>query len=565
MTKILFVSDFYLDEILGGGEKNNDAFLNIISNFYKVEKIKSQFVTIDYLKNNLDSFLIVANFFLLNEECKKYVKNNMRYVICEHDHKYVSNNNPSLFDNFEIPSEYLINLEFYSGASAVFCQSKLHCEIVYKNTLLQNIVNLAGNIWGDNDLNILERHLNCKKKIKFGILDSDNKNKGKSAAINYCNDNNIEFNLIKFQDYEKFISDLSTVETLVFFPQWVETYNRVAVEARILGCKLITNNLIGVTSESYYKLKGVDLLNFIKQNNQNVIDKFISIIENKHVEFFKSFQVPKVTFLTSLYKGSKYIEGFLKNLTSIYLFDTCEVMIYDSCSPEEEFKIIEPFLKKYKNIRYKRFEENLLPSQIINAAIKDCTGEYLTTAPVDDRVGFNYLRHTIKNLILSPDETCLVYGDCLQTSIDNETLENNTSNNLLYEHSLKTFSKENMIKSLPGPMPVWKKKIHEKIGYFREDIKYPIDWEMWLRMVRSGYSFKKFNTISGLYLFNPNGLTTSAENSKIRLREESKIFFEYHDIFGENFKLYESYFSQFLNKEEINEAKKVSSNTSRIN
>ena len=39
MTKILFISDFYLDEILGGGEKNNDAFLNIISNFYKVEKI----------------------------------------------------------------------------------------------------------------------------------------------------------------------------------------------------------------------------------------------------------------------------------------------------------------------------------------------------------------------------------------------------------------------------------------------------------------------------------------------------------------------------------------------
>lgn len=546
MTDVLFVSDFYLDEILGGGEKNNDAFLKLLSKKYNVEKIKSQFVTIDFLNKKINNFLIVANFFLLSEEVKHFIQNNMNYVIYEHDHKYVSNNNPSVFDEFDIPSEHLINLEFYSKAKAVFCQSNLHCKIIYKNTLLQNIVNLAGNIWDDIDLSILENHIESDKKIKFAILDSNNKNKGKPVAIKYCEENDIKYDLIKFQNYELFIKDLSTVETLIFFPQWVETYNRVAVEARILGCKLITNNLIGVTTESYYKLKGKELFEFIKQNNENVLNKFISIIENKKIEFFKSFEIPKVTFLTSLYKGSKYIKGFLENITSIYLFDKCEVMIYDSCSPENEFNIIEPYLKKYKNIRYKRLNENLIPSKVVNMMIKESSGEYLSTAPVDDRSGFNYLRHSIKNLMSSQEDVCLVYGDCLQTLIDNETLENNTSNGKLYEHSLNQFSKENMIKSLPGPMPLWKKDIHDKIGYFREDIKYPVDWDLWLRMIDNDYSFKKMNVISGLYFFNDKGLTTSRENSNIRLKEEAEVFFKYKNIFGNNFINYENYFKQFL-------------------
>tara|TARA_R110002020_G_scaffold17392_1_gene61154 strand:- start:49 stop:1146 length:1098 start_codon:yes stop_codon:yes gene_type:complete len=364
---------------------------------------------------------------------------------------------------------------------------------------------------------------------------------------------------------------LSEVENLVFFPQWIESYNRVSIEARILGCKIITNKLIGAASEEYFKLKGKDLLQFIKENNKNVIRKILDVVEGKEPKFHRPYEVPKVSFLTSLYKGAEHIEGFLKNITSVYLFETSEVVIYDSCSPEEEFKLIEPYLKKYKNIKYKRLEKNYLPSKVYNKMIEECEGEFLTTAPVDDRVGYNYLRHTIKNLIGTDESLALVYADCLQTRNKNETLENNSSNRKMYEHSLQEFSKKNMVKSLPGPMPVWKKEIHSKIGLFREDIKYPIDWEMWLRMVKEGYTFKKIGVVYGLYLFNEKGLTTSPENSKLRLEEEAKVYFEYSDIFGDNFEIYKPYFSQFLKKEGDkgtngkNKKEKVSSDSIRAN
>jgi hypothetical protein len=177
--------------------------------------------------------------------------------------------------------------------------------------------------------------------------------------------------------------------------------------------------------------------------------------------------------------------------------------------------------------------------------IEESKGELLTTAPVDDIRDNNFIVYTIRNIVNNKNID-LVYGDCLQTNKENETMNSNSSKNLLYEHSINEFSKENMVKCLPGPMPVWKKSIHNKIGLFRTDLKYPIDWEMWLRMVKFDFKFKKIHKILGLYYFNQNGLTTAKSNAIVKQQEEAKVFFEYKEIFGSNYNKYKDYFLQFL-------------------
>jgi GT2 family glycosyltransferase len=544
MNNIVFISDFFLDEAMGGAEKCNEAFINKISGTYNVTKKKSTLVTVDFIKNHREDFFIIANFFGLSQKVK-IALGDCDYIIYEHDHKYVSNNNPSTYKNFEIPIRNIINIDFYSLAKAVLCQSTFHSEILYKNTLLTNIVNLSGNIWSDEDLELLNKNISNDKNIKNAIMRSGNRNKGESAAVRYCKSNNIEFDYIESQSYESFINNLSKVENLYFFPQWVETYNRVSIEARILGCKLITNNLIGVTKESYYKLKGKELLDFIKKNNDNVVNKILNVVEQKEVEFFKTTGIPKVTFITSMYKGAKFIEHFLKNITSLDLFETSEVLIFDSNSPENEYSICKPYLEKYDNIKYKRLEKNYSPTEVLNLGIKESTGEYLTTAPIDDVRDKLYLRWMIKSLLETGEDTCLVYGECLQTNTPNETINLNTASSI-YEHSKQDFSRENMIKSLPGPMPVWKKNIHKEIGYFNTKYRYCADWELWLRMVNKGYKFRKLNKIIGLYYFNKQGLTTSDDTKAEKNTEEAEVFFKFKETFGEsNYKRYFSYFNQF--------------------
>ena len=544
MNKIVFISDFFLNQVSGGAEKCNEAFINKASKKYNIVKKNSTQVTVEFIDNNKDGFFIISNFFGLSEKVKRHLSN-YDYIIYEHDHKYVTSNNPSLYKNFEIPVRNIINIDFYSSAKAVLCQSAFHSKILYKNTLLTNIVNLAGNIWSDSDLDLLSKNLSNTKSIKNAIMRSDNRNKGQSAAVRYCKSNNIDFEFIESQSYEGFIKNLSKVENLYFFPQWVETYNRVSIEARILGCKLITNNLIGVTKESYYKLKGKELLDFIRENNDNVVNKILNVIEQKEVEFFKTTEIPKVTFITSMYKGSKFIEHFLKNITSLDLFETTEVLIFDSNSPENEYSICKPYLEKYDNIKYKRLEKNYSPTEVLNLGIKESTGEYLTTAPIDDVRDKLYLRWMIKSLMEAGEDTCLVYGECLQTNVANETINSNTASSV-YEHSKQDFSRENMIKSLPGPMPVWKKSVHEQIGYFNTKYRYCADWELWLRMVNKGYKFRKLNKIIGLYYFNKEGLTTSDDTKIEKNTEEAEVFFKFKETFGDsNYNRYFSYFNQF--------------------
>jgi len=545
MNKIIFISDYYIDEILGGAEKNNDVFLQLVSSYYKVESIKSCKVTVDYINKNIDKFFIIANFFQLSEEAKSFLQEKCRYIIYEHDHKYTINNNPAVFENYVVPDEFIINLDFYHKAEAVLCQSKLHSEILYKNLLLQNIVNLGGNLWSDSDLSLLEKNINTEKIIEYGIMESKNKNKGFYNSVSFCEENKINYEIIKFDSYENFITQLSKVKNLIFFPQWIETYSRVAIEARILKCKLITNELIGASTEEYFSLKGIELLNVIKQNNFKIINKIINVIEKKQIENFKSFDLPKLTFITSLYKGEKYILNFMNNITNLNLFKYSELLIIDSDSPEKEFQTIQKFLITNNNIKYKRLAYNHTPAEVVNMCIEQSEGELVTTAPVDDIRDSNFIVYTIRNIVNNKDVS-LVYGDCLQTNKENETMNSNSSKNLLYEHSISEFSKENMVKCLPGPMPVWKKSIHKEIGLFRTDLKYPIDWEMWLRMVKFGFKFKKIHKIIGLYYFNQNGLTTAKSNAIVKQQEEAKVFFEYKEIFGSNYNKYKDYFLQFL-------------------
>jgi len=141
----------------------------------------------------------------------------------------------------------------------------------------------------------------------------------------------------------------------------------------------------------------------------------------------------------------------------------------------------------------------------------------------------------------------LVYSDCYQTNIPNEIFESNSSNGKKYEHSLREFSSENMIKCLPGPMPMWKKSVHEEVGYFDDKLSYAGDWEMFLRMVDSGRKFKKIDIPLGLYYHNSEGLSTSDKYSVPRGAEEALVFFKYKHVLGENnYNIYKKYFSQFI-------------------
>lgn len=540
--KIYFIADYYVDQILGGGELNNEELYRILlSKNINVIKKRSHEVTEEFLLDNRHENFIIFNFINLSEVCKEtFQEFKIKYIIYEHDHKYVKSRNPATYKNFSPPDKEIVNYHFYKNALRVLCQSKFHKDILVNILNLQNVENLSGNLWSIEELEYMEKLSSNDKKDVFSVLESPIKHKNTFGAIKYCKENKIDFELVKSDNYFKFLEKLSKNKGLIFLPETPETLSRIIVEAKMLNCSIITNSLVGASKEEWFKLKGQELINFMLNKREEIKDKILKIFDNEEEQNY--LENPEISILTTFKEGEKYIDNFMLNITNQTIFNNCELIIIDCNSPNNEKEIIEQYQKKHKNIKYIRLKENLKPTPCINMAIKNSKGKFLTFAMIDDVKSKTCLEELLNHIKL---EGCdLVYGDTIITDEPNQNFEAFTGPEILSEHSRQEFSCENMIKCLPGPMPLWKKAIHDKIGFFDDiDQNYADDWEMWLRMVGSGSNFSKLNKIVGLYL---TGGRSQVSNNLEQRKEEAKLFYKYYYIFGKNFEIYKPYFDQFL-------------------
>lgn len=281
---VVYISDFFVDQVKGGAELVDDCLIShLISRGFPVLKINSDKVNLPFLKKNKCSFFIISNFVHLSQKSKNFIQN-CRYVIYEHDHKYTIDRDPSRYLNFEVPEQKLCNLSFYRQAQAVICQTNFHASVLKRNVKSNNVISAGCSLWSPEHLSILKQNVNCKKDDKVAVLDSNNQTKGSHQAIEYCKLHNIDYELIKSNNYNEFIEQLASKKTLVFFSQVLESFCRLVVEARILGCKLITNKMNSCTFEEWFKqYKGRDLLKFIEQKQDEVVSLFVSLIKDEFI------------------------------------------------------------------------------------------------------------------------------------------------------------------------------------------------------------------------------------------------------------------------------------------
>ena len=535
--KVVYINDFFLEDFIGGGELNDHELLAILDKDYDVQKIRSNDVTIDFLKENKNSFFIISNFINLKISCKDYI-NDLNYVIYEHDHKYVKSRNPAVYKDFKAGISEIINYHFYKNAKAVLCQSKFHKEIIEKNLDISNVVNLAGNLWSIETLEYIRKISKNKKNNTCAILQSQTPHKNTQGAIDYCNQNSLKYNLISNSNYKEFLRLISTNEKFVFLPKSPETLSRITLEARMLGCSIATNSLVGATSEQWFSLKGEELIDFLIEKRKDIKNIVIDIIESDYEKIKK----PKISIISTFYKAEFFLEQFLDDITNQTIFSDCELILIDSASPGNEQEIVSKYTAKYKNIIYKRYNELFPPTEGHNIAMKMASGKYITLAMIDDRKRKDSLEILYKTLENNPDID-LAYGDCIVTNVKNETFDKTVST-IKSEHSIAEFSAENMVKCLPGPMPMWTRKMVDAAGFFdHENQDFCDDWEMWLRCVSYGFKFKKVNEPIGLYL---EGGRSQLENNIEQRKEEAALFFKYGKLFGQNFNNYYPYFKQFM-------------------
>jgi GT2 family glycosyltransferase len=231
---------------------------------------------------------------------------------------------------------------------------------------------------------------------------------------------------------------------------------------------------------------------------------------------------PRVSIITSVYKGDEFIEGFLADIVRQTIFDDCELIIINANSPGHEEPIIQQYCQKYPNIVYERLAHDPGLYGVWNYGIRKARADLVTNANVDDRRNPRCLEEQACALE-GDDSVDLVYAPVYLTLIANQTFESNSHYGVM---NPADYSPRAMLLCLPGPMPMWRKSVHLKYGYFDESYISSGDFEFWNRLALNGVQFKKLSGMSGIFYQNPHGLSTDKNPAKVerRMQEDLRIW-----------------------------------------
>ena len=203
----------------------------------------------------------------------------------------------------------------------------------------------------------------------------------------------------------------------------------------------------------------------------------------------------KVSALVSAYYAEDYIQQRLINLYGCKKTDLEIVVVCQEGTPEHE-------LVRDYNLNLVLTPDIPPIGKAWNLAIEASTGDYLTTANTDDRYLIGGLRQMVDTLDEHP-EIGLVFA---QVDINDgfnqypwQRINNDTGEVVNILEVLKR-------RCIIGPMPLWRKSIHEQVGLFNELYTVASDYDMWLRMAKQDVRFWYIAESMGVYMRRPDSL-----------------------------------------------------------
>lgn len=272
-AEIIFVSDLFASDYSGGAELTTEAY--IAASPANVFKMHSTSLTPDLVKANKDKIWILGNWTAAPiEAIAQLVVSGCTYYIIEYDYKICKYRSPQLHKNNEsiecnckflkasIPAGLFVD-NLYSKAEKVFFMSEEQANYYVNNTIAfgkqskdKRVV--TGSAWLNTDIQNLvglrEVRLTTgiSKPDTYAVLTGGTWIKNQAGAEQYCNNNNIPYELIGKLPYHDFLETMAQYKGLVFHPAGFDTAPRLVIEARLLGLELHLNDFVQHKNESWF-------------------------------------------------------------------------------------------------------------------------------------------------------------------------------------------------------------------------------------------------------------------------------------------------------------------------
>ena len=231
-----------------------------------------------------------------------------------------------------------------------------------------------------------------------------------------------------------------------------------------------------------------------------------------------------VSAVASLYRGGDYIEQFMENITSQTIFSSCcELIIIDADSPENEYEVISSYMQRFPNIVYHRASTRIGIYEAWNLGVKMARGKYVTNTNLDDLRRRDSFERQVEILEKFPFVD-VAYQD-FYYSFDGKASVAKTAA-VGVKSDVPVITPYNLMRSnSPHNAPMWRRSIHDDVGYFDASYRSAGDYDFWLRCVEAGKVFYKINDPHVVYFVNPEGLSTQPNT---RGHEEGKHVTQLH-------------------------------------
>jgi GT2 family glycosyltransferase len=201
----------------------------------------------------------------------------------------------------------------------------------------------------------------------------------------------------------------------------------------------------------------------------------------------------KVTAILSTYFDLQYLQGRLDNLAEHELHPEL-IIVHEKGA--KEAGVIEQW--QYENSDYRGSVQILVTDGIPtlystwNDAIKIAEGEYITNTNTDDRLYPGALQKMIDILDANPDYGVVYPNVHRLEKIDSEPFGQ-------FDFAEGDFDLL-LNGCFLGPMPMWRRSLHDEYGYFDGDYHSSGDYEFWLRLALGGVKFYHIREVLGAYL-----------------------------------------------------------------
>lgn len=231
-----------------------------------------------------------------------------------------------------------------------------------------------------------------------------------------------------------------------------------------------------------------------------------------------SIMKPKVTVLTSLYRCKAFLQKYFYYLSQLEKTDEIEVLLLHNDPTPQETDIINLNLKNYSFVKYHLIPVRESLYATWNRGILLANGEYICIWNVDDIRFPLSICWEAETLDKNP-QADLTYGDLYymyeydKGTNDRTAYSNFDSMPHLFLNSFQM-----------GCFPMWRKSIHNKIGYFDEQFRVVGDYDFQIR-VAFFCKMVKTHKVLGYYLeFCRHKLSS---NMALQKREQTLLYIRY--------------------------------------